>query len=117
MANLAQLLLTSACLTQKEGRLRAGRPEGVWRGYTADGRLSVEGSYVRGVRHGRWIRWNRTGAKAVEVSYTRGRVSGVSAWYDDGSLALIARFHGGDLVPGWQAWRGGGQRLGSEARQ
>jgi antitoxin component YwqK of YwqJK toxin-antitoxin module len=100
--DLTTLLLAPRPVIAKEGRLRSGRPDGVWKGYGADGSLEVQGTYVRGVRHGRWIRW-MSGSK-VEVHYAKGRVEQVAVWYEDGSPALRARFENGDLAPGWEVF-------------
>nr|MBA2321572.1 hypothetical protein [Deltaproteobacteria bacterium] len=109
--HLVNLLTTTETLVAKEGRLRAGRPEGVWKGYSEDGSLTVQGCYVRGIRHGRWTRFANGGKKAVEVNYFRGRVHGLAAWYDDGTPALQARFENGDLAPDWKVWRKDGRPL------
>lgn len=115
---LVTLLLSAPPVVAKEGRLRAGRAEGVWKGYAEDGSLSVQGSYVRGIRHGRWVRWAREGQKAVQVEYRRGKLHAVEAWYDDGTPAIRAGFENGELAPGWQAWRRDGvpaSRMGGVA--
>ena len=108
---LISLLTASEPVVSKEGCLRAGRPEGVWRGYAEDGTLAVQCTYVRGVRHGRWIKWGRTGERAVEVRYFRGPAQEVRAGYEDGSPALRARLENDELTPGWQAWRPDGRQL------
>lgn len=113
---LVKLLTSSEPVVSKEGCLRAGRPEGVWRGYAEDGTLAVECTYVRGVRHGRWIKWGRNGERAVEIRYFRGRAQEIRAWYGDGSPALRARLEDGDLAPGWQAWRPDGRQLQATRR-
>lgn len=108
---LTKLLLTAEQIVSKDGCLRAGRPEGVWRGYAEDGTLAVQCTYVRGVRHGRWIRWGRNGEKCVEAQYLRGKIQEVRAWYPDGTPALRARIVDDDLAPGWQAWRTDGLQM------
>ncbi|MBL7965218.1 MAG: hypothetical protein JNM31_15390 [Flavobacteriales bacterium] len=43
------------------GHYQDGLSHGQWRGFTGDGRMTSEGSFVRGLRVGIWRHWDRSG--------------------------------------------------------
>lgn len=77
----------------KEGSLKNGKRDGVWKSFRRDGILWSEGNYTEGVRNGTTITYHPNGKKYYEGHYTNGSKSGSWKFYDrDGNMVKEENF-------------------------
>ena len=69
----------------REGLVREGLEEGVWRYFHRNGKKKAEGALRAGQRQGVWRFWHPSGKKKAKGSYSQGEKSGRwRCWDDDG---------------------------------
>jgi hypothetical protein len=84
-----------------EGRLQAGRREGVWTSYLPNGRVQSRNVYENGVQHGITTVFHENGVLYYSGTQRKGKPFGEWKFYDDkGNLAKIAVYDtSGAIVP------------------
>lgn len=85
--------------------IAGGKPNGLSRGWYANGQLEVEEHFVAGVASGKRVRWYENGQKRSEAQIENGEITGTFIqWHDNGQKAAEAALVSGEpegLSRGW----------------
>jgi uncharacterized protein len=57
----------------KEENFDKGKPDGTWKSYYANGRLSGSGQYVNKIKEGTWQYWGQDGKLMLKSEFSNGQ--------------------------------------------
>jgi len=72
----------------KEGPIKNGKRDGLWKSFRGNGLLWSEGHYIEGVRDGITITYHPNGNKYYEGYFSKGLKSGKWKFYNDEGMLL-----------------------------
>ncbi len=86
--------MTKASKSTDTNRTIAGKKEGLWITFYADGAKRSEGAYQAGEKHGKWVQYHKTGKPASEATFHRGKYVGrYRAFHEDGKLQMEGHYN------------------------
>ena len=81
---------------EREGKIRNGKKEGLWKSWWPSGQERSEVHYKNGHRDGLETTWHRNGRKESEHHYKNGKRDGPATWwYDNGMLHIEGYWENG----------------------
>ncbi len=87
-----------------------GAPIGRWEWIDARAQTRTEGASVAGRLDGLWREWHANGAAASASEFKLGVPDGAAAeWYENGALRQLGGFAGGERTGLWISWYASGQ--------
>lgn len=85
-----------------EMQSKDGKPDGLGKFYTEDGKIYFQGYYSQGVQNGVFYQYYPNGQVHNELNYVNGVKDGEQKMYDeDGNLSAIVTFENGEPASGY----------------
>lgn len=90
---------------------RAGKTDGLSKGYYQNGQPEVEEHFLAGLSHGKRTRWYESGQLKSEATIVAGKIEGTfTRWHPNGRKAAEVRMAGGEPNGLSEAWHESGAR-------